>query len=58
MLNAVVINKDIWRNYNEIRFRLLSPPKELLFVPKENSRAGEIRLEISGVEDYAIKAIE
>ncbi|MDR0665004.1 MAG: FapA family protein [Helicobacteraceae bacterium] len=58
VLNAVVINKDIWRNYNEIRFRLLSPPKELLFVPKENSRAGEIRLEISGVEDYAIKAIE
>ncbi|MDR2152338.1 MAG: FapA family protein [Helicobacteraceae bacterium] len=58
VLNAVVINKDIWRNYNEIRFRLLSPPKELLFVPKENSRAGEIRLEISGVEDYAIKVIE
>ncbi|MDR1911357.1 MAG: FapA family protein [Helicobacteraceae bacterium] len=58
VLNAVVINKDIWRNYNEIRFRLLSPPKELLFVPKENGRASEIRLEISGVEDYAIKVIE
>lgn len=58
VLNAVVINKDIWRNYNEIRFRLLNPPKELLFVPKENSRASEIRLEISGVEDYAIKVIE
>ncbi|MDR1451137.1 MAG: FapA family protein [Helicobacteraceae bacterium] len=58
VLNAAVINRDIWRNYNEIRFRLLSPPKELLFVPKENSRAGEIRLEISGVEDYAIKATE
>lgn len=58
VLNAVIVNRDIWRNYNEIRFRLLSPPKELLFVPKENSRASEIRLEISGVEDYAIKAIE
>jgi uncharacterized protein (DUF342 family) len=57
VLSAVVINKDVWRNYNEIRFRLLSPPKELLYVPKENSRTSEIRLEISGVEDYAIKAI-
>ncbi|GHS89445.1 hypothetical protein FACS189487_09680 [Campylobacterota bacterium] len=58
ILSAVVINRDIWRNYNEVRFRLLSPPKELLYVPKENSRATEIRLEISGIEDYAIKVIE
>ena len=58
VLNAVIINKDIWRNYNEIRFRLINPPKEVLYVPPENSKATEIKLEVAGLDDYIVKAYE
>ncbi|GHV04094.1 hypothetical protein AGMMS50229_04720 [Campylobacterota bacterium] len=58
VFSAVVINQDEWRNYNEIHFRLIAPPKEILFVPVENKRVGEIRLVPVGLEDYVVKADE
>ncbi len=58
VLKAVIINKDIWRNYNEIRFRTINPPKEILYVPPENAKLTQIKLELSGHDDYAIRAFE
>lgn len=58
VMNAVIVNKDLWRNYNEIRFRLISPPKEILYVPPENSKATEIKVEMAGLDEYIVKAYE
>ncbi len=58
ILKAAIINKDIWRNYNEIRFRTINPPKEILYVPPENAKLTQIKLELSGHDDYAIRAFE
>ncbi|MDR3347964.1 MAG: FapA family protein [Helicobacteraceae bacterium] len=57
VLSAVIINQDIWRNYNEIKFRMFSPPKDLVFVPEENTRTRTICLVQTGLEDYVIKAL-
>lgn len=37
ILNARVINKDRWVGYNEIIFKLIEPPIELVHKPAENS---------------------
>jgi hypothetical protein len=35
--DARIINRDRWRNHNEIVFKLIDPPVEVLYVPSENS---------------------
>jgi hypothetical protein len=37
ILNARIINRDRWIGYNEIKFRLIDPPSELVFKPAEGS---------------------
>ena len=37
ILNARIINRDRWIGYNEIKFRLIDPPTELVFKPAEGS---------------------
>lgn len=34
--DARVINRDRWSGYNEIRAKLIDPPQELVYKPKEN----------------------
>ncbi|MDR0747425.1 MAG: FapA family protein [Helicobacteraceae bacterium] len=58
VLNALVINNDCWRNYNEVRFRIAMPPKEIVFVPLEDSRPSRIHLELTGLEEYTIRITE
>ncbi|MDR2904336.1 MAG: FapA family protein [Helicobacteraceae bacterium] len=58
ILDAQIINHDLWRNYNEIKFKHSLPPKEFFYAPPENSFARVIKIEISGAEDYAIKVKE
>ena len=58
VMSAVVINRDMWHNYNEIRFRLLAPPQDVLFVPKEHQRASKITLKQTGLEEFAVKVTE
>jgi hypothetical protein len=36
ILDARVINRDRWVGYNEIRAKLIDPPMELVYKPKEN----------------------
>ena len=36
ILDARVINRDRWTGYNEIRAKLIDPPIELVYKPKEN----------------------
>ncbi len=33
--DARVINKDIWRDYNEIRAKLIEPPMEIVYKPRD-----------------------
>jgi len=37
IFDARVINRDIWKGYNEIKFKLVDPPMELVYKPAENS---------------------
>jgi len=37
IFEARIINRDRWKGYNELRFKLLDPPIELKFIPKEGS---------------------
>ncbi|NPA66478.1 MAG: DUF342 domain-containing protein [Epsilonproteobacteria bacterium] len=34
--DARVINKDVWRDYNEIRAKLIDPPIEIVYKPRDN----------------------
>ncbi|MEA1983475.1 MAG: flagellar assembly protein A [Campylobacterota bacterium] len=38
ILDARVINRDRWVGYNEIRFKLVEPPMELIYKPAEGSK--------------------
>jgi len=38
IFQARIINRDKWKGHNEIRFKLLDPPMELKFTPKEGSK--------------------
>ena len=38
ILDARVINRDRWIGYNEIRFKLVEPPMELVYKPAEGSK--------------------
>ena len=57
VMEAKVVNDDEWRNYNEVKFRLIHPPKELVYTPKPGERSRELRLELVGADDYQIKAV-
>ena len=39
IMDARIINRDRWIGYNEIIFKMLEPPVELIFKPKEGSSA-------------------
>ena len=39
IMDARIINRDSWRGYNEIIFKMLEPPVDLVFKPKEGSSA-------------------
>jgi hypothetical protein len=38
ILDARVINRDRWKGYNEIKFKLVDPPIELVYKPEEGSK--------------------
>jgi hypothetical protein len=37
-LDARIINRDKWIGYNEIKFKLVDPPVELVYKPMEGSK--------------------
>ncbi|MDQ7067895.1 MAG: FapA family protein [Sulfurimonas sp.] len=58
IMDARVINRDRWIGYNEIRFKLVDPPMELVFKPQEGSKDKIFGLVDVGDGEFAIKAVE
>jgi hypothetical protein len=50
ILEAKVINNSSWREFNEVKFRLIEPPLEVSFLPKEGEVIELLTLE-SGQEE-------
>ena len=38
IFDARIINRSIWTGYNELRFKLVNPPLEIKYFPKEGSQ--------------------
>ncbi len=58
ILDARIINRDHWVGYNEIKFKLVNPPIDLTFVPKEGCPDKVFGLVEVDEGLFEIKAIE
>ena len=48
VFTAKIINHSAWKEFNEVRFRLIYPPKDVTYNPKEHEIAREITLKDMG----------
>ncbi len=55
VLKAKVINHSPWREFNEVVFKLIEPPIEVSFLPKEGEVIKELTLRSSDEGEYNIK---
>lgn len=58
IFDARVINRDRWIGYNEIKFKLVDPPMELVFKPKEGSHEHVFGLVDLGDGQYEIQVMD
>ena len=58
IFDARVINRDKWVGYNEIIFKLIDPPLELVYKPKEGSRDKIFAIVKDDDDEYEIKAVK
>jgi len=58
IFDARVINRDTWKGYNEIKFKLVEPPMELVYKPAENSQEKVFGLVQLNDDEYAIRPIK
>ncbi len=56
--NARVINRDKWVGYNEIRFKLIDPPMDVVYSPREGSLDKIFALIKTEDDEYLIKAVK
>ena len=54
VFSAKIINHSAWKEFNEIRFRLISPPKDITYNPKEREIAREITLKDMGNGEHRV----
>ena len=54
VFSAKIINHTSWKGFNEVRFRLISPPKDITYNPKEKELAKEIMLKDIGDGEYRV----
>ena len=54
VFSAKIINHSVWKEYNEVRFHLISPPKDITYNPKEREVIREITLKDMGNGEYRI----
>lgn len=54
VFSAKIINHSLWKEYNEIRFRLISPPKDITYNPRDKEPTREMMLIDKGDGEYAI----
>jgi len=55
IFSAKIINHGVWKEYNEIKFKLISPPIEVTYNTKENEIIREITLNRIEDENFEIK---
>jgi chromosome segregation ATPase len=55
---ARVINRDRWVGYNEIRFKLIDPPMDVVYAPHEGSLEKIFALVKTENDEYIIKAVK
>jgi len=58
IFDARIINRDKWVGYNEIKFKLVDPPIELVYKPLEGSSDKVFGLVEVNEGEYAIKPID
>jgi chaperonin cofactor prefoldin len=58
IFEARIINHDRWRNHNEIIFKLIDPPVEVLYVPVHNSEENILGLFEAENGEFSIKVVE
>ena len=51
---AKIVNHGIWKEYNEIKFKLISPPIELTYNTKDNEIIREISLKKVDDDNFEI----
>lgn len=56
--SARVINRDRWVGYNEIRFKLIDPPMDIVYAPREGSLDKIFALVKTDDDEYIIKAVK
>ncbi len=56
--HARVINRDRWVGYNEIRFKLIDPPMDIVYTPREGSLDKIFALVKTEDDEYLIKAVK
>lgn len=54
VFSAKIINHSTWKEYNEVRFHLVFPPKDITYNPKEREIIREITLKDMGNGEYRI----
>lgn len=57
IFDARIINRDKWIGYNEIRFKLVDPPMELVYKPMEGSTEHIFGLVEVDEGEYAIRPV-
>jgi hypothetical protein len=55
IMSANVINKSSWREFNEVKFKLIEPPIDVSFLPKEGEVIKTLSLDSTEEGDYQIK---
>jgi len=58
IFDARIINRDRWVGYNEIIFKLVDPPLELIYKPKDGSRDKVFALVKDDDDQYEIKVVK
>ena len=51
IMEAKVVNQDLWKGHNEVRFHLSSPKQELVFFPSEDLKKSAIMLKYDKEND-------
>lgn len=54
VFSAKIINHSAWKEFNEVRFRLISPPKDITYNPKEHEIVREITLKDMGNGEHRV----
>lgn len=55
---AKIINHSTWREFNEVRFKLIYPPRDMTYNPQENEISREISLKDLGGEYRIMRSSE